>query len=160
NYALIGSISHMAIGTSTSSSLYQLFGGFLYFPYVTTPIVEAIAGNGKVNLIWTTASAGVGWSVGSYAVGQSLNSGGPYSFTNVGDVSVYRPSDLANGTEYYFIVRVLDAFDNTIATSTEVSATPLGVVYTSLATTLDTTVASHPTLTNTNGTQVALLIPA
>ena len=123
NFKLFGVVSQIAVGTSTSST----FGnnaGFLYFPFVTTPVVSATAGNAKVDLSWTSASAGVGWSVGSYSVGQSITSGGPYSYTNAGSGLSYTASNLTNGTTYYFVVRVIDGVGNPIATSTQVSGTP------------------------------------
>src|SRR5690348_15630272 len=85
SFSLTGVISQFAIGTSTSLTK-NLFGGFLYFPFVSTPIISATPGDTQVSLTWTSADASVGWAVGSYSVGQSTTSGGPYSFSNVGNV--------------------------------------------------------------------------
>ncbi len=123
-YGLLGVISQMAIGTSTTGGLYQAFGGFLYFPFVSTPTVSATAGSSEVALTWTAASASTGWAVGGYAVGQATVSGGPYSYTDVGSVLASTRTGLTNGTTYYFVVRVADALGNYIATSTQASATP------------------------------------
>jgi hypothetical protein len=125
NYTLLGAISQMSIGTSTTNSLYQLFGGFLYFPFVTTPVVQATGGNAQVALSWTSADASTGWVVGSYVVGQSTVSGGPYTYSDVGLVLSSTRTGLSNGTTYYFVIRVSDGLGFPIATSTEVSATPV-----------------------------------
>src|SRR3989344_649575 len=122
-FKLTGVIPQFAIGTSTITS-FSLFPGFLYFPFVSTPTVTATAGAQQVALSWTAADASTGWSVGQYSVGQATVTGGPYTFTNVGNVLSSTPTGLTAGTPYYFVIRVLDALNNTIATSTEVSATP------------------------------------
>ena len=114
----------MAVGTSSSNSLYNLFGGFLYFPFVSTPTVSATGGNTQVALTWSSADASTGWVVGGYTMGQSTISGGPYTHTSVGNILSSTITGLMNGTSYYFVVIVEDALGNFIATSTEVSATP------------------------------------
>src|SRR3989344_6033995 len=100
SFTLQSVIGGFAIGTSTSST-YGDNAGFLFYPFVTTPVVSATAGDGQVALSWTSASAGVGWTVGSYSVGQSTTSGGPYSFSNVGNVLSSTRTGLTNGTAYY-----------------------------------------------------------
>src|SRR3989344_1000085 len=122
NFTLTGSISQMAISTSTITN-FSLFGGFLYFPFVSTPAVTATAGVQEVSLTWTSADASTGWAVGGYTVGQSTTSGGSYSYTSVGNVLASTRTSLTAGTTYYFVVRVEDALGNFIATSTQVSAT-------------------------------------
>jgi len=124
SFRLFSSTGQLGIATSTSST-FGVRGGFLYFPFVTTPVVSATAGDAKVDLSWTSATAGVGWSISAYSVGQSTTSGGPYTNTNVGNVLSSSITGLTNGTTYYFIIRVLDAFSNSIATSTQVSAAPV-----------------------------------
>lgn len=123
NFQLIGVFSQLSIGTSTAD-LFQLFGGFLYFPFVSTPAVTATPGANQVRLTWTSADASTGWAVGGYHVGQAATSGGPYTFTDVGNVLDSTRTSLTAGTPYYFVIRVHDALGNAIATSTEVSATP------------------------------------
>ncbi len=123
-FRLTGVISQMAIGTSTVTSSFNLFGGFLYFPFVSTPAVTATAGNAQVALTWTSADASTGWAVSGYAVGQSTTSGGPYTYTDVGSVLASTRTGLTNNTPYYFVIRVADALSFYIATSTQVSATP------------------------------------
>ena len=126
NFSLTGVISQTAIGTSTSATK-NLFGGFLYFPFVSTPIVSAGAGDTFVNLLWTNSNASVGWAVSGYIVGKSTVSGGPYTYINVNNTLSYSSTSLTNGTTYYYVVRVVDALGNPIATSTQVSSTPGGV---------------------------------
>ena len=123
SFQLYGEIAGASIGTSTSAS----FGGnagFLMFPFVSTPVISATAGNASAALSWTIASGYLGWTPTAYAIGKATVSGGPYTFLDaVGGLST-TASWLTNGTAYYFVVRVLDAFSNVIATSSQVSATP------------------------------------
>ncbi len=127
NFGLSAVVSQMAIGTSTATSFMD-FAGFLYFPFVSTPTVSATAGDAQVSLTWTSADATLGWAVGGYSVGQSTVSGGPYSYANVGNVLASTRTSLTNSTPYYFVIRVQDALGNFIATSTEVTATPVAGV--------------------------------
>ncbi len=123
SFSLLSTISEFAhdIGSSLT------FGsnpGFVAYPFVSTPIISATAGNALVNLSWTAAVGFVGYSVSGYSVGRSTVSGGPYTFTSVGAVLSNSVTSLTNGTLYYFIVRALDPNSLVIATSTQVSATP------------------------------------
>ncbi len=117
-------ISQISLGTSSVTG-FKISAGFLYFPFVTTPVVSATAGDAQVALTWTTASGVLGWNVGGYTVGQSTVSGGPYSYANVGNVLSSTRTGLTNGTTYYFRILPEDAFGNRIATSSEVSSTPV-----------------------------------
>lgn len=123
DYQLFGSISQIAIGTSSAAD-WEVRSGFLYFPAVSVPTVTATAGSAKVDLSWTAAVGTQGWTVTSYNVGQSTAAGGPYTYTDVGNVTSSSRTGLTNGAAYYFIIRPEDAFGNSIATSSEVSATP------------------------------------
>jgi len=125
SFQLFGSISQIATGTSTVAG-YQVRSGFLYFPVVTTPVASATAGAGQVSLTWSAATVAQGWSIGGYNVGQSTTIGGPYTYSvSLGNVTNSTRTGLTNGTTYYFIVRAQDAFGNSIATSSEVSAMPV-----------------------------------
>lgn len=123
SYGLWGNVSQLGIGTSTATS-FGVNSGFLFFPFVSTPAVSATAGDSQVDLSWSAATAALGFSISGYTVGQSTVAGGPYSYTSVGNVTAAARSGLTNGTTYYFVLRMQDAFSNFIATSTEVSATP------------------------------------
>ncbi|MDO8430255.1 MAG: fibronectin type III domain-containing protein [bacterium] len=123
SYILLDALDEFVIGTSTASS-FQLNDGFLYYPFVSTPVLSATAGNGSVALSWTAAQGFLGWNVSGYNVGVSTVSGSQYAFTSVGDVLASTQATLTNGIIYYFIVRAEDFFGNSIATSTEVFATP------------------------------------
>ena len=124
SFSLIGILSPFIGHGRQSSASFSALSGFPAFPYISTPVVSATAGNASVALTWSSALGALGWTPSSYAVGQATASGGPYTYTNVGNVLSSTPSSLTAGTPYYFIIRVLDAFSATIATSTEVSATP------------------------------------
>ncbi len=111
------------IGEQSSGS-FTGRSGALYFPIVTSPSVSATAGTEEVTLNWTASVADLGWNVSGYQVGQANVSGGPYTYTSVGNVLASTRTGLTGGTTYYFIVRALDAFGDPIAQSAEVSATP------------------------------------
>lgn len=124
SFQLHGTISQIAIGTSTASS-FQVGSGFLFFPFASSPVVTATAGNGQVELSWTASSGFLGWTVSGYNVGQSTTAAGPYTYSaSLGNVTSSTRTGLTNGTAHYFVVRVEDAFGNSVATSSEVSATP------------------------------------
>ena len=125
SFRLSNVLYQIGLGTSTSAS-FKGSSGFLAFPLVTTPIVSATDGqDAQVPLSWSAAVGYAGWIVGGYSVGQSTVSGGPYSYTAVGAVTSYTATSLSNGTPYYFIIRVKDGLGNTIATSSQASATPV-----------------------------------
>src|SRR3989344_138637 len=124
SYELYGTFGEVDIGTSTASS-YEVRAGFLYFPTVSLPVVSTTPGDSQITLTWTAAVGTLGWTVSSYTVGQSTASGGPYTYTSVGNVLTSTRSSLTNGTLYYFVILAQDAFNNYVATSTEVSNTPV-----------------------------------
>ena len=127
NFNLYGVISQVSNGVSSSAS----FGnnaGFLYFPFASSPIVSTTPGDGQISLSWSTALGYLGWTPTSYTVAQSTISGGPYTYYALGNVTTSTRSGLSNGTTYYFVLVVKDAFNNSIASSTQVSATPVATV--------------------------------
>ncbi|MBI2096368.1 MAG: hypothetical protein HYT43_01910 [Candidatus Taylorbacteria bacterium] len=123
NYRLNGVISQIAVGTSSITD-FKVNSGFLFYPFVTTPTVTATAGSAQVSLSWTASEGFLGWVPTTYTTGRSTAAGGPYTLTNVGNVTSATVSGLTNGTTYYFVIRVNDAFGNGVATSSEVSSTP------------------------------------
>ena len=136
-YQLFGTMAQIAIGTSTITS-FNLAGGFFFFPTTTPPTgITATAGDGQVTLSWTAGSAVLGWTVGGYNIGKSTTSGGPYTYTSVGNVTTKVMTGLTNGTTYYFVIRNEDSLSpaNTIATSTQVSAAPVAAETTTTTTT-------------------------
>lgn len=113
------------VGSSATSS----FGGkigFEYFPYLTTPILSATSSDESVSLSWTSALVGSGFGVSGYEIGQSATPGGPYMYTNVGNVLTYQIDNLNNGTTYFYVVRTLDNIGHSISTSSQIFATPVG----------------------------------
>lgn len=133
SYSLTSTIGQIAIGTTTvgAGSVRELRSGFEYFPFVSRAVVTATAGAAQVALSWSASAGILGFTVSGYSVGQSLVSGGPYVFAPTVVATASTVVGLTNGTIYYFVVDTLDAFGNVIATSTEVSATPVaGIVVT------------------------------
>jgi len=126
DFILLGTISQISIGTSTAAD-YEVKSGFLYYPFVTIPTVTPTAGDASVELSWSAASGFLGWTVSGYNVGYASVSGGPYTYVDSGNDTDETVSGLTNDTAYYFIVRPEDFFGNSIATSSEVSATPAAV---------------------------------
>lgn len=129
SFNLIGVISQISSGESTASS----FGdnaGFVYYPQISLAVASATAGDGQVALSWTTSLGALGWASASYSVGMSTTAGGPYSYTSLGNVTTHTVTGLTNSTTYYFVVATKDAFGNVIATSAEVSATPVAAAVT------------------------------
>ena len=128
SFGLSGVISQVSNGTSTSLS----FGdnaGFLYFPAVTTLSISSVTpGDSQVTLFWTSATGYLGWTVSGYNIGKATTSGGPYIYTLADSLISSIVTDLTNSTTYYFVVAAKDFFGNAIATSTEVSATPVAGV--------------------------------
>ncbi len=123
NFQLHSTISQVAIATS-SATTFQVRSGFLYFPFASRPVATATAGDAQVGLSWTAANA-FGWTVSGYSIGRGTVSGGPYTYSAVGNILSSTVSSLTNGTLYYFVVVAKDAFGNFISTSTQISATPV-----------------------------------
>lgn len=123
SFRVWSTVSQMAIGTSSSAG-FNLNSGFLYFPFASSPAVSTTAGDGQVSLSWSASTGYLGWTPTSYSVARATVAGGPYTYTSAGGSTSAVESGLSNGTTYYFVVVVKDAFGNQIASSTEVSATP------------------------------------
>ncbi|OGZ05304.1 MAG: hypothetical protein A3C13_04760 [Candidatus Lloydbacteria bacterium RIFCSPHIGHO2_02_FULL_50_11] len=126
-YSMTVTIGQPSIGTSTAAAgnVRELRSGFEYFPYVSKPTPTALSGDASASLSWSPSTGFLGWTVSGYSIGHSTVSGGPYTYTAVGNVTSATVSSLTNGTAYYFVVVPKDFFGNIIATSTEVSATPV-----------------------------------
>ncbi|MBI4133725.1 hypothetical protein HY478_03860, partial [Candidatus Uhrbacteria bacterium] len=123
NFTLVGSIAGLVHDIASTTS-FAFNPGFPAYPFVSTPAIGAAAGNAQVALTWTASEGFVGWSVSGYDVGQSTVSGGPYTYSSVGNVTSSTRTGLTNGTTYYFVVNPKDSFGNRIGTSTQASATP------------------------------------
>ncbi len=117
NFQLLSSGNTLLSGYGTSATYIGKYG-FLYYPYATDPVLTATPGVSNVDLDWTASVAGQGWSVSGYKTGKASVSGGPYTYTSVGNVLTYDYTGLVPG-DYCFVVETLDAFNNTIATSNE-----------------------------------------
>lgn len=104
-------------GVGTGSTFIGHYG-FLYYPYVTVGTLSATPSGADANLSWGASTAGGGWSVSGYKTGKSSISGGPYTYTSVGNVVSYSYTGLLPGY-YCFVVQTLDALGNVIGTSNE-----------------------------------------
>lgn len=111
-FKLFGAGDTLLTGSGVSATYISHYG-FLYFPYVTKDTLTATAGIAKVDLAWGASTAGLGFSVSGYKTGIALVSGGPYTYTSVGNVTSYSYTSLAPGY-YCFIVQTLDAFGNVV----------------------------------------------
>lgn len=110
-----GDITNIGRGTSAS---FEGREGFLWYPYVTQGAFTVTPSGADANLSWGASTAGLGWNVSGYKTGVSSVSGGPYSYTSVGNVTSYSYTGLLPG-QYCYILQTLDAFSNVIATSAE-----------------------------------------
>jgi hypothetical protein len=109
HFQLMSGSGQVVVGQSTSS---HFIGnqGFFYYPEVTSPSIGVAAGESQVNVTWTSAVGSLGYIVSGYAVGVSTVSGGPYTFSNVGNVLASNRTGLTNVNGYYFLFRALDFF--------------------------------------------------
>jgi hypothetical protein len=117
SFASYGSGDMTSIGRGTSASFEGRYG-FLWYPYVTSGVLSATASGADANLTWTASTAGGGWNISGYSIGKATASGGPYTYTSVGNVLLYSYTNQTPGL-YCFVLRTLDVFNNVIATSSE-----------------------------------------
>lgn len=117
SFAAFGSGDMTSIGEGTSASFDGRYG-FLWFPYVTQGTFTVTPSGADANLSWGASTAGLGWNVSGYNTGEASVSGGPYTYTNVGNVTSYSYTGLTPGL-YCFVLQTLDAFSTVIATSPE-----------------------------------------
>ena len=106
-------------GTSTS---YKARDGFLQYPQaISGTLVVNVVGS-SLNATWNATSVAGGYTVSGYKLGVAGSSGGPYTFTSVGNVLSYNYINQVSG-DYFLILQTLDAFGNIIAVSNEVHVT-------------------------------------
>lgn len=123
-FKLWGNVSQIGNGLGSSSS-FSNNAGFLTYPFASVPVVFASPSNSQVSLSWSSSVGFLGWTISSYKIGYSSNSSGPYSYINVGNTTSSSVTGLTNNLNYYFVVVALDIFGNDVATSTEISSTPV-----------------------------------
>jgi hypothetical protein len=82
---------------------------------------------GTLNTSWSATTVADGYTVSGYNLGVATVSGGPYTYTAVGNVLTYTYINQLPNT-YYYVLQTLDAFGNIIATSNEMTATVQEVV--------------------------------
>ena len=118
--------SQIESGLGTGSSFVGRLGTESY-PYFTSPVITATAGDAQVAISWTASQVYFGGTVSSYSVGRSSIAGGPYTYTSVGSSLSSTVTGLTNSTTYYFVVRVSDTNLTQYTYSAEVSSTPVAV---------------------------------
>ncbi len=108
-----------------SSATYIGHYGFLYYPFVNPGALSVVQNGINADLSWAASTSGQGWTVSGYNTGKATVSGGPYTYTSVGNVTSYSYEGLTPG-EYCFVVQTLDALGYVIGTSNEdcVTITP------------------------------------
>lgn len=129
-------------GAAGSSATYQGRAGVLQYPQVTSGTLASTLSGSDVSLTWNVSTAYDGFTVGGYNIGIATASGGPYTYTAIGNVTSYSYTNLTPGT-YYFVLQTLDAFSTVIATSNEVTQT----VQESVSFSISTNSVSFGTLT-------------
>lgn len=82
--------------------------------------LNAAAGNGLVNLSWSTSAGAT-----SYTVKRSLTSGGPYTTLTTATGTSYSDAAVSNGTTYYYVVNAVNSA-GTSSNSVQAMATPQG----------------------------------
>lgn len=117
NFKLYGSGNITFSGDNSSTNFIGRYG-FLYFPFINVGTLTAVQNGIDADLSWPASTAGLGYNISGYNTGVSNVSGGPYTYTDVGNVTSYTYENLEPG-EYCFILQTLDAFDNVIGTSNE-----------------------------------------
>ncbi|MBP9715202.1 MAG: hypothetical protein KBD52_01810 [Candidatus Pacebacteria bacterium] len=141
NFQLNSSTDELLNGTNSSTNFIGRYG-FLYYPFVEAGVLTATAVSSDINLSWGASVAGQGWDVSGYNTGKASVSGGPYTYTSVGNVTSYSYTELAPG-EYCFVVQTLDSLGYVISTSNEDCDTVLPVITFDI----DTSVADGETST-------------
>ena len=97
-----------------------LYGDLPNQPPFTPASLAATASNAAVALTWPPATG-----AGSYLIGRSLVSGGPYTNLATGVTATnYLDTGLVNGTAYYYVVAATNIY-GVSSNSAEVSATPM-----------------------------------
>lgn len=117
NFKIKESGNSLFSDTSSSASFLGRFG-FQYYPQLSIGTLTASTVGSGVNLSWIASTAEQGWSVSGYKTGIASVSGGPYTYTSVGNVTSYSYPTLAPGN-YCFVIQTLDSFGFVIGTSNE-----------------------------------------
>lgn len=117
NFKLFGSSDLTTTGESSSSGFKNRLG-FMYYPYVAEGTLDAVLSGSDADLTWTATQTALGFNVSGYEVGIATTTGGPYTYTSVGNVLLYSYTNLNPGN-YFFVVRTLDGLSNPIAVSNE-----------------------------------------
>lgn len=120
NFKIISAGNILLSGIGSSQSFIG-HNGFLYYPKVTDVELSVVQNTSNADLSWPAAvsTEGLGWAVSGYKTGISQVSGGPYTYTNVGNTTNYSYIDLTPGY-YCFVLQTLDGLGYVIKTSNEV----------------------------------------
>lgn len=126
NFKLYGSGDLTATGEGSSANFIDRLG-FQYYPYVLSGTLDATLDGSDADLTWSATSTALGYNVSGYEVGIASVTGGPYTYTAVGNVLLYSYTNLNPG-DYFFVVRTLDGLSNPITISNEDTLTVPAVI--------------------------------
>jgi hypothetical protein len=127
-------------GNGGTSASFKGRDGFLQYPLATASVLTPSVSGGDITITWMATTVANGYAVSGYKIGIATTSGGPYTYTTVGNVLTYTYINQLPGT-YYVVLQTLDAFGNVIATSNEATATVQETVSFSIS---DNTVSFGP----------------
>jgi fibronectin type 3 domain-containing protein len=85
--------------------------------------LQAIAGNGTVNLSWNIPFDNGGFPIINYTIFRGTTSGGEIFLTKIGPITYYNNTNVTNGVTYYYVVRAENIVGES-PFSNEVVATP------------------------------------
>jgi hypothetical protein len=114
-------------GDAGVSASFKGRAGFLQYPEADSGTLVPVVVGSEIDITWNATTVAGGYTVSGYKLGVGSVSGGPYTFTSVGNVLSYSYTNQVAG-DYFFVLQTLDAFGNVIATSVEVTATVQEVV--------------------------------
>ncbi len=116
-----------ASGNGGSSASFKAREGFLQYPLAQASVLTGTVSGSSVTVSWSATTVADGYTVSGYKLGIATVSGGPYTYTSVGNVLTYTYTNQLPGN-YYFVLQTLDAFGNIIATSNEMTVTVQEVI--------------------------------
>lgn len=122
SFQVLSESNTIVSGRDMTSTNFEARLGSQYYPYSASGTLTAVQNGAAIDLSWTASQATLGLNVSGYNVGIASITGGPYTYTNVGNTTSYTYTGLTPGS-YYFVVQTLDGLSNAIAVSNEQTVT-------------------------------------